>query len=230
MTAKGAWIRPTVFYTLSVAFFARAFLGLLPALVLGWPELIAATFGGGVCALIANPHAIEAIKLPLGFEARTRAVVERAEATLNELQRMTEIIGGVLVDQIAASGRWGEGRSSKKVERKDRVLEAMRVVGLPESAVDRVSAADRVWVLFDYVGLVTGDMKPEPGERTTEWNAFWKQYDGGLRRPDPGTLEEFLSRFATLNETQCEWLADYRYYHEHSKHRRPDAWRERYAD
>lgn len=219
---------PTVFNLAAIAFLTRALLGLLPALPLEWPELSVCLAGAGLCAVLGNPHAIESLKLPGGFEAKTREVVRRAEATLSELQRMTEILGGVLVEQIAGTGRWGGSDTPEKDEaRKQRVLEMMRAVGLSQAAIDRVSAADRQWVVIDYVAQVLRETTVPP-ERLQEWNGVWEPYHESFARPDPKTLEDILSRFGvTLSDSRREWLEDYRHYYEHSKHRRSEAWTKR---
>lgn len=189
------------------------------------------------CAFFGNIDRIVSFRAsPTGFEAKMREVtevVDEAKATLKSLHTVAAMAGAILIDLNAGMGRWGGGTTlAMKDARRERILAALKDVGLAPDLLAEVSVADREWVKIDYVlGIFANwprDRKLSPDEDAV-WLDFSKPWRGteAAEWPSPDECGAFMDKLNINDPGSRELLQDYRNYMKKGKHRRPDVWRDR---
>ena len=227
---KFAKVFTVAFNVLAFLFLAALLYGLLSSPA--WPgaSLGIAITAAGLCALIGNLDKFESLKFGLGgVEARMRALIQKAQATIEDVQKVATMFGAIVIETDAASGRYGGGSSIReKAARKDQILASLSGLGVSDDAIQKVSAADRKWVIVDYVFWIFDQEHPLIKSARKEqkiWNAFANFQN--LERPNADEIERFLMQFGSLDEEIREKIEDYRYYRAHNRHRRPEVWANR---
>src|SRR5947209_4021586 len=94
--------------------------------------LVAAAF----CALMGNPDRFQSMKFSLtGIETRAREIIQKAEVSQHEFQRLALMTGDLLVDLNAAQGRFSSGTGADRDVRKQHILDALAGIGLSKEDV-----------------------------------------------------------------------------------------------
>lgn len=183
--------------------------------------LIAAVFAG----FVGFVDRIESIRASgSGFEARTRDVVQRAEAALSEIQQVTSLLATVLVEVIDSAGRYGGATTpAERDDRKEKLRELLRSIGLSEGdAHAAILQGERAWVLFDYANAVRRPI----GKGTPAEEAFWGALNNRLENLSTAALREIIG-----DDSGAAWrlalLEDYDHYRTTGFHRRPEIWHQR---
>jgi len=190
--------------------------------------------GGGIFAALvllvtANLDRISEFKASRsGIEARTRAVVARAESAISELQLLAKQVAELSLSLVKRQGRWGGYSDDEQDAIRTSVLEVLAKLGLSKEAIDSVLREWHHVDEFDYSHYILGgahipdDATPEV---LAEWNALRK---GGISNyPSPERLRAFLSKHGYLTTEIEDLIQDYEYYRAHRSHRRPEVWRDR---
>lgn len=188
------------------------------------------------CALIGNLDTIEWLKASLsGIEAKTREAEKAAESArvaLTEFHVLAEMTGALLIELIAGGGRFGGGPSDHQDERRGRIIETLKKIGLSAEAVKRVNAGDKFFVSIDYsLGILNRISKseacsPELKKLAAEWLTRWNNENF---RPTPDDFAKLFEETPCGDPEIANLLEDYRYYRAHEEHRRPDVWNKRHA-
>ena len=112
----------------------------------------------------------------------------------------------------------------------DKLLQNLREIGLSEKEIEEVRKAQRPYVLFDYASFITRGLHDTvSGDKRAQWNEFFSadRRKGIGYEPSPDELQEFLSSIDLMTDEVREHIEDYRYYEQHTKHRRPEEWKHR---
>ncbi|HET6159750.1 MAG TPA: hypothetical protein VFE34_15495 [Dongiaceae bacterium] len=219
--------RRGIFNLVSLAFLIALLWGISKTQPWDWPLIAGAIVAAALAPLVGNFEQIEFFKASAtGIEARTRAVVERAESAVSELHTLAALTGAMLVTLLAGEGRWGGMDRTNKERQKADLLANLKALGLSDAALDKVGTADRDYVIVDYVDHImqrTDKIVPRTNVRDPKVREFVYQF-GEFKRPDAETLHSHLQKHFELDPVTLEWIEDYRYYLARSKHRRPEKW------
>lgn len=219
--------RPVLFNLLSALFLAVMLHGLVFTASWDWTKSFSAIFAAALAALIGNLERIDSMNFSAsGFQAKMRQV----ETALQEVQRLAVMTVAVLVDLIAAGGRWsGSGSIGKKDAQKETVLEMLRSLKLSGEQIEEVARADHRWVVIDYVGGIFGNVAQvlNKSGRGQEWGSFMGPFNESLERPSPDEISTFLNRLDLMNDFRRELIEDYKFYLSERRHRRPNVWKSR---
>lgn len=214
-----------LFGILSTALFiAVAYAALRPAPA-PWPQLLilflAAVFTGAISAA----DVVESFKASgTGIEARTRAVVARAEGAIKELQQLAASMGEFIIGEAAGSQYMGSMSASTRDAQMEKLLNVLKNIGVDKKTILNVRAASVPWDRLAYENRV---LKGLPERTDAETNQRWSaalSWNTIEDRPEPDDLENLVREFGTMTPERTELLADLRYLLKNKKHRRPDFW------
>ena len=227
---------------------ALIFFGVLLYLLL-WVNAVGsatvAVFAAVFCALMGNPDRFQIIKFSLtGVEARAREAIQQAEVSQQQFRKLAAMTGQLIVELNASMGRWDRASPADRDARKAELLSTLHSIGLSNNEIDQVSAADKQWVIFDYVRAITAagfrrlnEIKT-PSEVVSaqmEWSTAVAALTGNnnvqtIRTITPHQLRDLLNRFGVLGGEETAFIEDLDYYLRTGKQKRPDVWARRGID
>lgn len=189
-----------------------------------------AFLAAGLCLLFGNLDRIDTLSASVsGFEAKTREaqnVLNDAKDTLALLRKLAVVTASLQVKLLAAEGRLqGPDRLMQKDEQKDQLLSELKRIGLDDDELTKVAAADRAWVMWDYVIAILQPINSETDrQKVLAYTKAYKRYTNPL---SPEECEDLLNQFHANSDQTKALLDDYRYYMKYGKQRRPEVWRAR---
>jgi hypothetical protein len=184
-----------------------------------------------VLLLIANADRLESLKASFtgGLEARTRKIVEDAQATLEQVRATLKIAAQANLSLAARAGRWGP---VFLFDEKEAMLEstkaALERLGVPATERAEIFRDYHDTVRFDYAMAALGQSTPPAVHSDPRVMVEWTRLHQGLRAiPTADEVQAFLNLSGVVaNEVQLELLKDLRHYEKHHEHRRRNEWRE----
>ena len=183
----------------------------------------------GLLITIANADRIVRVKAGTGgLEAETRALVDKAVATLDQLRAVLKIAVRGNLSLVQRAGRWGGFSVDEKERIRKGSLAALELLDVPKHEREEMFREWNMVNRFDYAHIVLGGHKI-PDEIVSnqalqkEWSAM---RDGGFERfPTSAQVDDFLRRAGMLTSERAELLEDYRHYEKTGEHRRPEVWK-----
>jgi hypothetical protein len=196
----------------------------------GMPDVMyVSTFLATVLLLAANSDRIAKIKASAtGFEAETRAIINEARATIEELRAIAKIAVRANLSLVMRGNRWGGFSQDEKEEVRRLSLAALTQIGVPAPEQEEMFLEWHSVVRYDHVYFLLGRHtvpKQVIGnvELHTEWGALRNvSFD---RVPTADTVDAFLRKAGMLDDERKELLEDYRFYEANRRHRRPEVWK-----
>jgi hypothetical protein len=172
------------------------------------------------CALMGNPDQFQKMSFSLssGVVVEARQTIQQAQVTLAQLQKLGSLMGQFMIEEDAARGRLGGAPSPAENEAlRKSILDLLKSINLPDKELSKVAAADRKWVIVDYViGMLYSGNFRVPDNKRAEWTKIYSEYtQGGVEKYaelTPEKLEELLNRFDILDDHEKSMIEDYRYY------------------
>jgi hypothetical protein len=165
-----------------------------------------------------------------GFEAKTRKILEEAEITIKELQKLAVIVASSTLSLVVRSGRVIGFYEEEKEQIRLSTMRVLEELKVPKSEQELVLKDWHRFTEIDYVNAILNRSKKG---KDRELGAGY-QKELGLdfsehipTMPTPDVLEDFLKRHNLFEEELRPYLEDYRYYVKYKQHRRPDVWAER---
>ena len=206
---------------------------LLSLIVLGFTLYFGYTQSAGVMAIstviflallfFAHIDQIEEFRASSkGLEAKTRTVVERAEVTLEQLQKLSALVAKLQISLLLRQGRFGGFSEEEQQSYRTKLLELLDTVGVSDAQKEDVLADVHRFAIFDLRNKILGGGEWPKG-LSNEFSSRYRSLrecglDGSV---PPEDLETFLIDSGLMNEERKELLEDYRFYLAHRKHRRP---------
>jgi hypothetical protein len=182
-----------------------------------------------VLILAANADRISRLKASAtGFEAETRAIIDEARATIDQLRAVAKIAVQANLSLVMRSGRWGGFSFDEKESIRQASLHALDLLHIPKKEQEEMFGDWHKVNRFDYVHLLLGrHTVPKEVQGNLELQAEWSKLRGGGFDGNPPSVvvEEFLRKARMLDPERVELLEDYCYYENHGEHRRPDVWK-----
>lgn len=202
------------------------------ALIGGWFELHGVLLIGffAFVALLFTAHVdqFEEFKASgSGIEAKTRAVITKAENAVSELQSLAKIFAETTLSSVKRTGRFGGYDDDEQERIKESVLNVLSQIGVPETEYKEVLSDWQKFTKFDYAMEILGGSTIPQGFDDQTIQAEWKALRDIQNIPSPKQLRDFLNKWGLLDRVHEEHIKDYEYYIEHGQHRRPEDWRER---
>lgn len=198
--------------------------------VLGMPEVMIVSFLLAIALLLAaNSDRIAKIRASAtGFEAETRAVIDEAKATIEQLRIVGKIAVQANLSLVMRAGRWG-GFSCDERERIRQVsLRALDQLAVSRGEQDEIFDEWHMVTRFDYAQwlldhpVVHQKIGASDGIKK-EWSAL---RGGGFENIPPSrTIELLLQNSGVVEDDVMQLLEDYRHYEIHKQHRRPEVWK-----
>ncbi|BCH26113.1 hypothetical protein MesoLjLb_58980 [Mesorhizobium sp. L-8-3] len=131
---------------------------------------------------------------------------------------------------MQAQGRLGGTSLENQNEMRNRVIAALKNLGVAKEKILDVVAVEYPYIDFDYSQYVTKPLNRKlQGEDRQKWIEFFSadKRKGIGYEPKPDELEQFLKSANLLDAETKERLEDYRYFLKHREHRRPEQWDKR---
>lgn len=176
-------------------------------------------------ALVFRDRIVE-VSIGRWFNAKLKEVgkkVDEANATLDQLRRVTGALGTATAGIVIRVGRWGGGYDEK--ERSDVVQEVVQLcadMGVSAEQIDGINSDLHNWNEFDYALYL---LESAGSSLTQEAQTAFRAMIGGVGNvPSPQTIKDLLVENDAFVDENKERFEDYRYYCEHRTHRRPDEW------
>ncbi len=176
------------------------------------------------CVLVlVGARVRDLVRLKLGRDG-LEADLERIRNSLDELQNIAELFGQIALRQMQGSGRWGGYSKAEKDGIRGDIVSGLRKIELPEQRIRSVLAVEQPFFHFDYFQRVTSQVdEVVPVEQQGAWTAFMSTHrDGFGTEASPAELEAALNDLGLLSGDILEAWSDYRQFHHHQTHRRPD--------
>lgn len=180
------------------------------------------------CFVVANLDRIVRFKIsPGSFEAETR-IIKEAKDTLVELRALASVVVTTTLSLVKRSGRIGGYNDVEEQRIRDELLALLRRLGVKEVDIQAALSEWHRFVEFDYVGWILNSYTLPRWLPTAEVERWHELSSGGIQHiASPDQLEQFYDNYGRLTPEIRELIADYRYYIEHRKHRRPAVWAKR---
>lgn len=154
------------------------------------------------------------------------SLAERTEVTLEEIKKLTEVLGQLALENVQRAMRFGGFNEVDKKQYFNNIMELMRGLDIDD---DRIFAiADKSWHLWvekDYVFLITGNQVPSG--LTKEHLADWERIRDNIAKGEvisPNELRKNLQSWGKLDELRRKLVDDYEYYAKHKEHRNFERW------
>jgi hypothetical protein len=163
-----------------------------------------------------------------GFEAETRALIDKAIATIDQLRTVAKIAVQANLSLVMRSGRWGGFTHDEKERIRMASVAALDSLDVPKEEREEMFREWHMVNRFDYVhNLLGGNTIPVEIQEKPDLQSEWKRLRNGGFEANPASevVEKFLRRAGMLGPERVELLEDYRHYERHGEHRRADAWK-----
>jgi hypothetical protein len=224
-------IKDWVFCALAVIFFGASLYLLLfeRAAASAGIAVIAAVF----CALMGNPDRFQSMKFSLsGVETKAREVIQQAEVSQQQFRKLAAMTGELIVELDASSGRWYSGNPAFRIARKTELLTTLKSLGLTDTELQAVKAADKKWVIIDYIGMIiqyeTAAIPNSESNRQEALRAVVADFTGnGIEQMitiTPEKLRTSAEKLGVLTDNVQGLITDLDYYLKTGEHRRPEVW------
>jgi hypothetical protein len=206
----------------SIATITAGFLGMLEVMYVS-------VFLAGALLLAANSDRIAKIRAGAGgFEAETRAIIDEARATIEQLRLVAKIAIQANLSLVMRAGRIGGFTHDEKENIRRLSLAALDQLGVSAAEQEDMFREWHTVTRFDYAFQLLGrHTVPEQVQRNPELQAEWSALrKGGFANiPSSNTVEGFLRKAGMLDDEAQQLLEDYRFYEVHRHHRRPENWK-----
>jgi len=172
------------------------------------------------CALMGNPDQFQKMSFSLsgGVVVEARQTIQQAQVTLAQLQKLGSLMGQFMIEEDAVRARLDSAPSPAEHDAlRHSVLDLLKSINLPDNELSKVAAADRKWIIVDYViGILNSANSRVPDNKKMEWAKIYMQDVGGgidtYAELTPNKLEELLNRFGILDDDAKLMIGDYQYY------------------
>ena len=198
--------------------------------ILGMPEvLIVSALLAAALLVAANSDRIAKIRAgATGFEAETRAIIDEARATIEQLRVVAKIAVQANLALVMRGNRWGGFSHQEKEEVRRISVAALTLIGVSPAEQEAMFREWHSVVRYDHVYFLLGrHTVPKQvqgnGELQTEWGALRNVSFDNV--PISDMVERFLNKAGMLDDEARELLEDYRFYETHARHRRPEVWK-----
>lgn len=206
----------------AVATFAAGYLQLIEVLLPGFLLTMA-------LLLYANIDKITRFKAgPSGIEAETRAVIEKANATIDQMRLVGKIVARTALSHAMRAGRFGNYSDEEKKSLLNEIQTVLSDLGVSSEEQADIASDWHNFTKFDYAYYI---LLVHPNEfygnavAIDEWKALQKR---GLRNlVSPDEIESVLKKYNTVTASRQELIEDYRYYSQTFEHRDSARWRDR---
>ena len=160
-----------------------------------------------------------------GFEARTRAVVREAEATLQQLRELATLVSKIEVMLMVRHGRIGSFGEEERKELLAEVLSLLDRMGVAKDEQSKVNEDVHRFAVHDYVFDILGGAQlpnaPLHPSTHDEWIALRSR--ALTNPPTPEELTAFLAKNSWLTDERKQVIEDYRAYLHDQHHQGPEA-------
>ncbi len=190
-----------------------------------------------VFAVLGNPDRIESLSFsPInGFAAKTRELnktIDDAKEAIRQIRELAVVSAETLIDLSENSNALlvegpGQDEYKKQDERKAKILESLRKMGLPMEQVAAVTQWDKNVVMSFYANAAYRfgrDALPQ-----SKWNDIDNAYNTlAAKQPlTPDQCQAFLDSFQIDTTKFADYRDDFRYYIKTGEQRRPEVWARR---
>lgn len=187
------------------------------------PDVMAASLVLAIVLLLAaNSDQIARVKASMsGIEAETRAVIDEARATIEQLRSIARLAVQANLSLLMRAGRLGGFTHSEKETTRAVSVEALKQLGIPSHEQEKMFEEWHTITRFDYSGHRVPDGLSAKPDVHAEWKALRR---GGFANiPSSEVLEKFLSKAELLDAERAALLDDHRFYEREKQHRRPEV-------
>lgn len=222
---------PRQYLTIAYGIFGlAAAIAAIVAGFLGMPDvMVVSAILAALLLVAANSDRIAKIRAGAsGFEAETRAVIDEARATIEQLRLVAKIAIQASLSLVMRTGRWGGFSHDEKENIHRATSVALDQLAVPAAEQEEIFQEWHTVTRFDYSHLLLGRHTiPTQVQANTDLHAEWSALrEGGFANvPSPDSIEHFLRKAGMLDDEAQQLLKDYRYYQIHERHRRPEVWK-----
>jgi len=159
---------------------------------------------------------------PRGLKLKLREL----EANIESLQKVLCALSRATLAGIINAGRTGGTPDDIQKQVIYQLVDALKGMKVDNPMLEAVFTELGEYTLFDYAHYILGG-NSSPSD--TEVRNDLKNLRSGGRKspPSPDEIEKFLTQYDLFTDERRELVEDYRYFCQHSKHRRPEVWADR---
>jgi hypothetical protein len=180
--------------------------------------------------LAANPDRFSKFKASLtGIEAETRALVERAEVTLEQVRALAVITAQLALSLTARIGRVGTYSDAEKEAVRRDLAELCRGLGATQAQLAQIENDYHRFNQIDYALCIALSFNANELQRRPDLHQRWRDFRGRLPEhvPSPDELRGLMVDAGLLDTVTQELLLDFDHYCRTNRHRRPEVWARR---
>jgi hypothetical protein len=197
----------------------------------------AATGRGGMaflisafCAVFGNLDRLESFKASAqGIEGKTREVIQKADVTIDLLQKISMRNAKIFISLMQSSSRWGGMSEKEKTAIKEDLLNDLREIKLSKEDIEKVRHADKKWIVYDYYTgmmdfLYLYSQEKLSGNVVNEFtgrrmNDYIEDYANLVEPIKPSEIKEFVtSKLDYVPRFLEKTLVSYDHYYKTGKH------------
>jgi hypothetical protein len=218
---------------MKIAYGIAGILAALGTFAAGYLQLIELVVAGGLLSIallfFANIDKITRIKAsPTGIEAETRAVLDKANATIEEMRLIGKIVARTTLSHVMRAGRLASYSDEEKVALFKEILGAVTELGVSKEDQAQIAKDWHAFTKYDYAYFI---LRAHPKEfygneaAIGAWKSMQRREVENI--PTPEEIETLLKNQNAVTAQRQELIEDYRYYVRTSEHRDLDRWRDR---
>lgn len=185
------------------------------------PLAILYFFASMAFLFVANLKKIK--KVPKdGFEIEARALINKTEATIIEMQNLAKLVSKTALSLIKRSGRLDGYPEEEQEALKESFLKLLCRLDLSDRDREDVLAEYNKFIEIDYVYLLLESHIAInwPKEELQKRRELLKNVTSAC--PSPERVEELLSRNDSLSNLHKDILEDFKYFRKYNRYRRPE--------
>lgn len=157
-----------------------------------------------------------------GFEAEMKNTIDKANATIEEVQQVGCKSAAAILEVTAAFGRFGGGiKTLRRLQIRDNLVASLRGLGADDDDIKDAQTGFNRWLLFDHAAKIVqavGSNWP----KTTEGNRL-HQYTENFAIT-ANEIEVFVNKNNIGSQKVYDAIEDMRYFDRNKKLRRPGEW------
>lgn len=201
------------FYTLGATFFF--------GIIQRPTEMGLVLLSGALCMAFANIDKMAKFK-GAGFEAEMKNAIDKAYATIEEVQQIGCKSAAAVLEVTAAFGRYGGGTTTlRRLQIRDNLVTSLKRLGVNNEDIREAQKGFDRWLAFDH-GLKICEATKGNWPKTKEGKRFHMYTDDYAITANE--FQKFVDDNNLVSKEVNEAIEDLRYFESNKKLRRPEQW------
>ena len=158
-----------------------------------------------------------------GFEIEARQLIEKAEVTIAEMQKLAKLVAKTALSLVKRSNRIGGYSVEEQEGIKESTLHLLNELNITEEDQINILNEYNKFIEIDYVFLLLGNQVPTSWTKEEQKKRKDMLDNIVTNYPSPEKIETLLQTNNSLTDKHIEIIEDYKYFRANKKYRRPEA-------